>query len=90
MFLHLGGDVVVRMSDVVAVFDMDNTTVSKHSRNFLTKAQRAGEVVDVTEDLPKSYIITNSGGKTRVYISSISSQTLTKRAKSRKITETYM
>lgn len=85
MYLHLGNDAVVRKCDIVAIFDMDNTTVSKHSRAFLTAAQRGGEVIDITEDLPKSYIITDTGGKTRVYISSVSSKTLQKRWKTRKI-----
>lgn len=82
MYLHLGNDAVVYIKEIVAIFDMDNTTISKHSRNFLAQAQKNGQVVDTSEDLPKSYIVTNTGGKTKVYISSVSSQTLLKRAKS--------
>ena len=85
MFLHLGGDAVVHEKSVIAVFDMDNTTISRQSRHFLNEAQRRGEVMDVTEDLPKSYIVTRYRGKTKVYISSISSATLAKRAKSKQI-----
>lgn len=81
MHLHIGGDIAVNMRDVVAVFDMDNTTITKRSRKFLTEAEKRGEVTDVCEDLPKSYIITHSNGKSRVYISSLSPQTLLKRAK---------
>lgn len=79
MYLHLGNDVVVRKRDVIAVFDMDNTTISKHSRNFLANAQRTGQVVDITEDLPKSYIIAQGAHGILVYISSVSSKTLYKR-----------
>lgn len=81
MFLHLGNDVVIRSEEIVAVFDMDNTTVSKQSRNFLAHAQKTGEVVDICDDLPKSYIIANCGGITKVYISSVSSRTIAKRSK---------
>ena len=85
MYLHLGNDVVVRKKDIVAVFDMDNTTVSKHSRRFLTIAQQKGAVVDITEDLPKSYIVTEYEGEIKVYISSVSSKTLQKRWSNKKI-----
>jgi phosphoserine phosphatase len=83
MYLHLGGDTAVDMKDVVAVFDMDNTTVSQRSRKFLAAAEKRGEIVDITEDLPKSYIITASGGKNRIYISSLAPQTLVKRVKAK-------
>ena len=85
MYLHLGNDVVVRKKDIVAVFDMDNTTVSKQSRRFLTVAQQKGAVVDITEDLPKSYIVTEHEGEIKVYISSVSSKTLQKRWSNKKI-----
>lgn len=85
MYLHLGNDAVLRKSDIVAIFDMDNTTVSKQSRGFLTAAQRSGAVIDITDDLPKSYIVAVEKGKMSIYISSVSSKTLQKRWKSSKI-----
>ncbi|MBO5059877.1 MAG: DUF370 domain-containing protein [Clostridia bacterium] len=82
MYLHLGNDVVVDLKTVVGIFDMDNTTVSYQTRNFLAAAQKDGIVIDVTEDLPKSFIVTEENGKTSVYISSLASRTLYGRAKS--------
>lgn len=84
MYLHLGNDVVVSKSDILAIYDMDNTTISKRSRKFLTMAQTAGEVIDITDDLPKSYIVTETSGEVNVYISSVSSKTLYKRWKNKK------
>ena len=85
LFLHIGNNVVVRKRDVIAVFDMDNTTVSKISRGFLAAAQKNGEVYDICDDLPKSYIITNYDGETKVYISSVSSQTIFRRSGAKNI-----
>lgn len=82
MYLHLGNDVVVELKTVVGIFDMDNTTVSYQTRGFLANAQKNGSVIDVTEDLPKSFIVTEENGETRVYISSLASRTLYGRAKS--------
>ncbi len=81
MFLHLGNDIVVNMKDIVGIFDMDNTTITKSGRKFLTHAQSAGMVINTTQELPKSYILVQTEAETKVYISSISSLTLLKRAK---------
>lgn len=80
MYLHLGGDKSVDIKDIVALLDMDNTTVTARSRRFINEAARRGEVEDVSEELPKSYIITEENGKSKVYISSLSPQTLIRRA----------
>ena len=79
MYLHLGGDKSVDMKDIVALFDMDNTTITARGRKFINEAILRGEVVDVSDELPKSYIITEQNGKRKVYISSLSPQTLIKR-----------
>lgn len=81
MFLHLGGEAIVKKKDIIAIFDMDNTTVSRSSRDFLAHAQEANIVINVSDELPKSYIVTQSRDGVRVYISSISPATLLKRSK---------
>jgi len=80
MFLHLGGDVVVNLKNVIAIMDMETTTVSKISKEFLSIAEEEGFIVNVSEDLPKSYVITEVDKKSKIYISPISSVTLFKRA----------
>lgn len=85
MYLHLGSDIVVNTNEIIGIFDMDNTTVARASREFLANSQTMGNVVDVTDELPKSYIVTQRGCETKVYISSISPATLLKRAKTSKL-----
>ncbi len=80
MYLHLGQDLVVRASQVVAIFDLENATIAKTTRVFLARAQKAGQVVNVTNDLPKSFVLCEEGGQVRVYITQVSSSTLRKRA----------
>ena len=79
MYLHLGQDTVVKTDTVIGIFDLDNATVSKKTRDFLTWAEKDGKFVNVTYKLPKSFIVCNDKGKTKVYISQISSVTLLKR-----------
>ena len=56
MYLHLGQGVVVPYRDVLALFDLDNTSASHLTRRFLERAEQAGQVVNVAEDLPKSFV----------------------------------
>ena len=83
MYLHLGQEVVVRHSDIIGVFDMDNTTISPHTRDFLRRAENDGRVTYVSMDLPKSFTVCapkGQGNKDQVYISQIAPSTLRKRA----------
>lgn len=80
MYLHLGMDKVVTFDEIIGIFDLDTTTVSKNTRNYLAKAEKDGIVENVCYDLPKSFIVCrDKNGKDKVYISQISSSTLLKR-----------
>ena len=73
MYVHLGENKVVRKKDIVFVFDMDSTTVSVHTRNFLNKAQKSGRVIPLGFDLPKSFIVMRDN---TVYLSPFNSTTI--------------
>ena len=79
MFLHLGQDTVIKTDEIVGIFDIDNTTVSKHTRKFLSEAEKQGKVVNVSYELPKSFVVCNKKGNEKVYISQLSPATLIKR-----------
>jgi hypothetical protein len=81
MFLHLGQNIVIRMEDVVGIFDLETSTISSTTRDYLAAAQKAGRVVSISDDMPKSFVICCDGkGKTTVYTSQISTATLLKRS----------
>ena len=80
MYLHLGRDVAVNGEDILAVFDMDTATWSRHTRAFLSAAEKAGRVSVITDEIPKSAVLCRERGNTVIYISQISSKTLLKRA----------
>ena len=81
MYLHLGNDIVVKTEDIIGIFDLDNATVSPHTRKYLSKSEKEKQVVYVSFDLPKAFIVCkNKKEKTqKIYISQISAQTLLKR-----------
>lgn len=80
MYLHLGQDVVVKMEQVVGIFDMENSTVSKITRQYLANATKQGRVVNVSMEMPKTFVVcTDKKQQITVYISQISASTLRKR-----------
>lgn len=82
MYIHLGQDTVVKKSDIIGIFDLDTATVSKRTRDYLAKAEKAGKVINVSTELPKSFIVCQKGNSQIIYISQISSATLLKRNES--------
>ncbi len=81
MYVNIGSDMAVRDTSIIGIFDLDNTTCSKHTRNFLKEAEQSGEVVTVTEDLPKSFLLTSEYGMNKVYLCQFNATTLEKRLK---------
>jgi len=80
MYLHLGQDLIVRQADVIGIFDLDNASSSHITREFLKKADRAGLVRLVAEDIPKSLVLVSEGEETAIYLSQLSTATLQKRS----------
>ena len=80
MYLSIGNDMAVRDTSIIGIFDMDNTTTSKRTREFLENAEQEGQVVPC-DDLPKSFVLTAEYGLSRVYLTSLASATLEKRLK---------
>ena len=80
MYLNIGNDMAVRDKSIIGIFDMDNTSTSKRTREFLEKAEKEGQVIPC-DDLPKSFILTAEYGFSRVRLTSLSPSTLEKRLK---------
>lgn len=82
MYLHLGQDTVVQTRQIMGIFDLENATVASATREYIARAQKAGCVVNVSMELPKSFVVCSDPKtkQTTVYISQISAQTLLKRS----------
>ena len=80
MYLHIGKEKIIKTDQIIGIFDLDTATISKATRNYLAAAEKSGEVVNVTTELPKTFIVCKEDGKRTVYISQISSSTLNKRS----------
>lgn len=84
MYLFLGGALAAKSSEIIGIFDMDTSTVKKVTRDFLNAAEKAGRTQYANDELPKSFIVTDSS----VYISPLNTSTLLKRAAARTTLQT--
>lgn len=73
MFLHIGNDVLIEHGKIIGIFDMVDTTISKHIRERKLFAEK--KEIQISKDI-KSCILTDN----EVYYSNISSTTLKKRS----------
>ena len=84
MYLHLGHNVVVPFREVLGVFDLDNASFSHRTRAFLERAEKEGRVVNISADLPRSFVLCGEGrqGPPLIYLSPLSPAALLRRAES--------
>ena len=81
MYLHLGNDAIVRKTEIIGIFDLDNTTQSARTREFLARAEKGGLVVNAAgPELPKSFAVCDRAGERKVFLSQLNSSTLQKRS----------
>lgn len=76
MYIHLGENTVIRDREIIGIFDVENTTVSKITRDYLAKNEKKKNVYYVSADLPRSFVVCEGR---RIYVSHISPQAVAKR-----------
>lgn len=86
MFLHLGQNEIVPSRRVIGIFDLDKCSYSKRTRDYLSAADKEGVVLDISGDIPKSFVVCDHPYHPQiVYLSQLNSTTLQKRAESNQL-----
>ena len=80
MYLHLGKGTVVSSDSIVGIFDLDITSQSHITRKYLSMAEKAGQIINAAEDIPKSFVVCQDGERFSVYLSQMAAATLLRRA----------
>ena len=81
MYLHLGHKTVINSNEIIGIFDLDTATVSKRTRDFLSKNEKQNNIINVSYEIPLSFVVCEDNRKNKkIYFSPVSSTTLNKRA----------
>ena len=79
MYIHLGNDYIINDKEILGIFDIENTSIGKATKDFLANAEKQGNVIYTSYEMPKSFIVCNKNGVEKVYVSQLSPSTLRKR-----------
>ncbi len=86
MYLHLGQNEIIDKRQVIGIFDLDKCSYEKRTREYLAKAEKEGVVLDLSSDLPRSFIVCDHPYHRQiVYLSSLSPGTMQRRAEASKL-----
>ena len=81
MYLHLGQNQMVQERRIIGIFDLDKCTYNKRAMAYLSAADEEGVVLDVSGDIPKSFVVCDHPYHRQiVYISQLNSSTLARRS----------
>ena len=80
MYLHIGQNEIIPDRRIIGIFDLDKCSYEKRTRDYLSAAEKEGVVLDVSGELPKSFVVCDHPYHPQlVYLSELSSATLQRR-----------
>ena len=79
MYLNIGRNRMIRKEQILGIFDLDTSSQSFLTREFLSAAEKAGRVVNAAEDIPNSFLLCEEGYGIVIYLTQSTSRTLWKR-----------
>lgn len=85
MYVHLGADTAINTKNIISIMDLESSSISKFSKEFLKMAEEEGFVKNVSDEIPKSFIICEEKGQSVIYLTNISTKALAGRIKKGKL-----
>lgn len=73
MYYNIGAAMALNSKELIGIFDIDATTVSKKTRDYLSTCEKQGKLKNISnENIPLSFIVSEK----QTYFSSISAKTI--------------
>lgn len=86
MYLHLGQNEIVPDRRIIGIFDLDKCSYSKRTREYLAAAESERIVLDISGEIPKSFVVCDHPYHRQiVYLSQLNSTTLQRRAENQEL-----
>lgn len=81
MYIHIGKDLVIREEDIIGIFNLDYIGNTKEYKKLKSNLEEQKLFKIITPNLGKTFILTESQGKSKAYITNIGASTIGKRKK---------
>ena len=83
MYLHIGQNEILPDHRIIGIFDLDKCSYGKRTREYLAAAEAGGVVLDISGEIPKSFVVCDHPYHRQiVYLSQLNASTLKNRAES--------
>ena len=79
MYIHIGKNVLLNEKNILGIFDMETTTVSHITRDYLAQIQKKRRIVNIFDEIPKTFVVYCEDGQITVYLTQFSTNTILKR-----------
>ena len=80
MYLYIGQNEILPEKRVIGVFDLDKCGAGRRTKEYLSRAERDGAVLDASGKLPRSFVVaTHPYHRQIVYLSQYNADTLRER-----------
>ena len=83
MYVHIGNNRIVNEKNIVGLFDIDTTSMSRSTKNLLSEAEKEGRLSLCDDGIPKTFILTDDDS---VYFTRLSARTVADRIRGRRDT----
>ena len=79
MYISLGKNTFLTEEEIIGVFDLDITSQSHLTREFLSRSEKRGQVQDAAEDIPNAFVLSGKKEQQTVFLIQNTSGTLKKK-----------
>ncbi len=80
MYLKISKNVLINFNEIIAILNINSLIKKENLENVCKKMKISDNIIDVSDNNQKSLIITKKGEEIKGYMSSISTNSLEKRA----------
>ncbi len=76
-YINVGGTTVLSKSEVLGIFDLDNSSTKTDTKRYLASMEHAKHLEMVGNDIPKAFVVAAKDTKRqKVYMTTLSSASL--------------
>ncbi len=74
----------IAKEEIIGIFDIDLASMASGTKEIFRRMEEEKGVISLSNDLPKSFLVTDSEYTDRIYISGLSTECIRKRLESEK------
>ena len=75
-YINIGGTSVIPKEDVLGVFDLDTASTKTDTKRYLASMEQIKRLELVGNDIPKAFVVTSNGRKSKVFMTTLSASSL--------------